>query len=104
MHPYCPEHQQLMDYLQQLDDDWRGIEATHLAVYGESEESASAAMRRVQSLAGFTFEIRDRPLTRTAFCCDAVGSPSFPAEAENCDRSVRAADIGSERVENPHEA
>jgi len=78
MHPYCPEHQQLMNYLQQLDDDWRGIEATHLAVCGESEESASAAMRRVQSLAGFTFEIQDRSLTRTAFCCDAVRHPHFP--------------------------
>jgi hypothetical protein len=29
-----------MDYLQRLDDDWRGIEATHLAVCEESEESA----------------------------------------------------------------
>jgi len=33
------------------------LEGTHLAVCGESEASASAAMRRVQSLAGFTFEI-----------------------------------------------
>jgi hypothetical protein len=38
-HPYCPEHQQLMDYLQRLDDDWRGIEATHLAVCEEPEET-----------------------------------------------------------------
>ncbi len=104
MHPYCPEHQQLMDYLQQLDDDWRGIEATHLAVCGESEESASAAMRRVQSLAGFTFEIPGSSAHADSFLLRCSRSPSFPAEAEDCDRSVRAADIGSERVENPHEA
>jgi hypothetical protein len=39
-HQYCPEHQQLIDHLQQLDDDWRGIEATYLAVYEKSTESA----------------------------------------------------------------
>ncbi len=39
-HPYCEEHQQEIDYLQRLDDDWQEIEATHRAVCEEQEEEA----------------------------------------------------------------
>ena len=35
--PYCEEHQKVMDYLKQLDDDWNEIEKTHRAVCDETK-------------------------------------------------------------------
>jgi hypothetical protein len=34
-HLYCEEHQKVIDYLKQLDDDFEEIEATHRAVCEE---------------------------------------------------------------------
>lgn len=31
-HPYCEEHQKEMDHIKQLDEDWKEIGATHIAV------------------------------------------------------------------------
>lgn len=36
--PFCPEHQKVMDYLKQLDDDFEEIEETHRAICEEPKE------------------------------------------------------------------
>jgi hypothetical protein len=34
--PFCPAHQEIMDYLNQLDEDFKEIEETHRAICEES--------------------------------------------------------------------
>jgi hypothetical protein len=37
-HPFCEEHQKMMEYLNQLDKDFEEIEETHRAICEESQE------------------------------------------------------------------
>jgi hypothetical protein len=41
--PYCEEHRKTMDYLKQLDNDFKEVEETHRAVRAETRAIALRA-------------------------------------------------------------
>ena len=38
-HPYCPEHQEAVDYINRLDAEWKEIREAHKALCEEPKEN-----------------------------------------------------------------